>query len=101
VLDTSRRSFLRAALWVAAAPVIVRASSLMPVRALPSGEYLLGLATIRAEGTSVLYDLGDDVGPRMMGMDLRLIRDQLMPGLRSIEGKYSLVPPQWGKLFHA
>lgn len=29
-----RRSFLRAALFVAAAPIIVRASSLMPVRAL-------------------------------------------------------------------
>lgn len=34
MIDTSRRSFLRAALFVAAAPIIVRASSLMPVRAL-------------------------------------------------------------------
>ena len=36
-LDVNRRSLIRAALFVAAAPAIVRISSLMPVRALPVG----------------------------------------------------------------
>lgn len=35
MLDSSRRQFLRAALFVAAAPVIVRASSLMDLRGRP------------------------------------------------------------------
>lgn len=34
-MDLTRRRFLSAALAVAAAPMIVRAASLMPVRALP------------------------------------------------------------------
>lgn len=33
MIDLNRRKFLRAALFVAAAPVIVKASSLMPIRA--------------------------------------------------------------------
>lgn len=54
----NRRSILRAALFVAAAPIIVRASSLMHVRALP-------------------------ISPKM---DFGRLQDLLMPGLAELHG---------------
>lgn len=56
MIDLTRRHLLKTALFVAAAPVIVRASSLMHVRAVdlaqdyPVDECYFGLAQVRQEG---------------------------------------------------
>ena len=69
-MQLDRRQLLRGALFVAAAPMIVKASSLMKVRALVEERwYLLGLAQIRAEGTAVSYDIGDSVWAYHCGRD--------------------------------
>ena len=72
-----RRGFITGLATLFAAPVIVRASSLMVVKPLP-------LVMMR---------------PPMAGMDLRLIKDLLLPGLREINGKYAEIPSHWDRLF--
>ena len=81
-----RRQFLKAMRAAAAAPMIVRASSLMPVRA------------IDLIGDGKCFGCRVPRG-RHCGVCLCKIRDQMMPGLRAIEGRYEQLPDQWAKLF--
>lgn len=79
----NRRSFLRGAIGLLAAPAIVRVASLMPVSEMFISA---GPTLVVAEGSSVFYSRA-------------LIRDLLMPGLVDITGSYPSVPSQWGALF--
>jgi hypothetical protein len=78
-----RRKFLIGMLGVAAAPMIVRASSLMPVRSV------------------VLVDYWDPAypGPFNRRGDLRALRELLLPGLRHVFGSYPAQPSQWYDVF--
>ena len=74
-----RRQLLRGALWVAAAPIIVKAANIMPVRVLkeePMDWVLMDWP---------YYDIGK-------------VRGMLLPGLRHLEG-YSSIPSQWTEVF--
>jgi hypothetical protein len=52
----NRRGFLRGVAGFLAAPAIVRASSIMPVSAMPNPISYLGVASLKIEGTSLTFD---------------------------------------------
>ncbi len=81
MLVTRRRFF-----GLMAAPAIVRATSIMPVRVFETEYSYLGLAPLKAEGAEVIFDR-------------QAIRDLLFPGLRIIQGSYTDLPSQWSKMF--
>lgn len=94
-LEVGRRGLLRAALFLAAAPVIVKASSLMPIRA-PKLELLPYTAPSEA-----LVALQDEIHAdvvRSLGLDN--IRMLLLPGIRGIEGRYKTMPSQHERSFN-
>lgn len=73
--NLSRRSLITGLISFVAAPAIVRAASLMPVRAFEE---------------PVLIRLG---------LSLTTIRELLLPGLIHLNGAFKDVPPQWDELF--
>lgn len=82
--DLSRRGFF----GFLAAPAIVRAASLMPIRALSS---------------VIIVDdpLWNGVGYDEPILSGEAIRDLLFPGLQLITGKYCDLPKQWPAAFAA
>ena len=82
----TRRGFITGlgSLFIAA-PAIVRASSLMPIKAL-SSDLMLDEALGYTAGD--VYSLGR-------------IRELLLPGLWQISGSYPAIPKQWDSLFRA
>jgi hypothetical protein len=88
LLTPSRRGFLAGIGALFAAPAIVRASSLMPVKAFVQiGEIearYLGLTQLKTEGATMYFDD-------------RTIADLLLPGLRT----YPNLPRQWPYIFRS
>jgi hypothetical protein len=90
---TSRRAFLLGTASLVAAPAIVRISSLMPVKVFDVTEVgYLGLAQYKAEGCAAEFD---------GGVTLQMIRDQLLPGLLSMDANYRHLESHWGKVMRA
>lgn len=83
--DLPRRAFLRASLYVAAMPIIVRAGSLMPVRALPQGwpyyggmgEILVGEIDPVTKNRITRWEYDD--GTRKLGLGFVIPRGALRP----------------------
>lgn len=81
-----RRKFLTGLLGLVAAPAVVKATSLMPVK---------------------LVDFGDGVALKSMahpirtgsGVNLAQIREMLLPGLRKLEEQLYMEHPGFGKFF--
>jgi hypothetical protein len=78
--EASRRSFFKGlGASIICAPAIVRATSLMPIKAVaPLPRY-------------TDYD--------RLGLSPGMIRDLLLPGLNDIQGSYESVPSQWQAMF--
>lgn len=83
----TRRSFLG---FLAAAPFVVKASSLMPVRALFVVPDMAVDFTTENLSVSAMerYSVGS-------------LRDVMLPGLRRYQFAYGSIPRQWGKVFDA
>ena len=77
-----RRAFLGGLLSAFAAPAIVRAASLMPVRAI-------------AAPPPDLLEIID--GNSLLSMER--LREFLLPGLFDITGRYRALPVQWDNVF--
>lgn len=86
ILSPSRRGFLKGLLWVAAAPAIVQAAHIMPVRQ----------PLILPEPVDVWFC--KTCGCRHGGCCLTKIRELLLPGLATLHGRYEAIPPQWAEI---
>lgn len=94
MIETSRRGILKGAATagvIFAAPAIVRASSIMPVKATPSliysvDPYLTDANAWYVQGSTVRH-----IG----GINMAQLRELLRPGLLAIEGDYS----NWARIF--
>lgn len=72
-MNPSRRGLITGLVSLVAAPAVVRASSLMPVKLVDfTPTYSFGLPPLKEEGASVLYD---------QHVNLAAIRSILLPGL--------------------
>jgi len=85
-----RRKFLTGLFGLVAAPAVVKASSLMPVKAI--NEFTL------TEHVYVPYG-AEYVAPRSRAINLAQLRELLMPGLRKLEEQLYTEHPGYGKLF--
>ena len=80
MLELPRRSFITGLVSLLAAPAIVRASSLMPVKALPF------------DNINIRFEAGT--------YNLREVQNLLLPGLEEIRSQYELLPAVWERLFN-
>jgi hypothetical protein len=80
-----RRKFLTGLMGLVAAPAVVKATSLMPVKSFVEPQ---------------LYTFPNKVWvPRSSGVNLAQIREMLMPGLRKLEEQLYMEHPGFGKFF--
>ena len=93
---TSRRSLITGLVSLLAAPAIVRASNLMPVKAVPTDELLTqawtyNLATLKYEGVMVPYDVFN----ARLAEAFRITKEAIAANtFNSLQGY-----PQWPGLF--
>jgi len=86
MVDLVRRRFIwGAAATIIAAPAIVRAASLMPVKALPRG-LAYSFAQTKEIVASNIFNLGQ-------------IRELLLPGLLEYRSSYDAIPSEWERIF--
>ena len=87
-----RRKFLTGLMGLVAAPAVVKAASIMPVKVTQPKWYL-------AEGEFHTFPTRVWVPPNS-GINLQQIRDLLMPGLnKMVDDMYTEHPGQWKSIF--
>ncbi len=87
--DLSRRGFIvGAAVTLITAPAIVRAASLMPVKALP-----FGLSPLEYSFAQTKEIVASNI------LNLGQIRELLLPGLLEFRTSYGVLPNQWERIF--
>lgn len=88
VRSPSRRGFISGLISFVAAPAIVRASSLMPIKALETefDGLAASLALTKEIIAANIFNLG-------------AVRDALLPGLFEVRMSYDVLPSAWETLF--
>jgi hypothetical protein len=104
----NRRGFLFGlAASALSAPAIVRAASLMPVRALTQDLLLPGMWEVTGfdmygEPMAETIEVSTSGAlPTGLGLPWATIRDMLLPGLKDVRGQFDIHPPsQWASIFN-